>query len=111
MNCTSCNVELIPVFEHHDIDVKQYDNALWITFDGGYGEFIDICTMEDAEHHRAILCHECAHQLCDLVPWIHKLIDPHRSHSHKTSYIEQHPEHYGWDYDYRASRQAKNPPV
>jgi hypothetical protein len=42
--------------------------------------------------------------LCDLFPAFEKKINPHGSHSHKTSYVEAHPDHYGWDYDSRAER-------
>lgn len=48
--------------------------------------------------YEAVICHECAHQLCADVPWIERLIHAHNSHSHKTSYHEAHPEHWGWDY-------------
>jgi hypothetical protein len=49
--------------------------------------------------HEAVLCHECAHKLCDENPWLTKLLTPHNSHSHKTAYHDAHPDHYGWDYD------------
>ncbi len=31
--------------------------------------------------HEAVICHECAHKLCDTVPWIKKLLDPDNSHA------------------------------
>lgn len=73
----------------------QFDNALDIRFLGGYGMFVDPIDTK----YEAVICHDCAHELCDKIPWIHKLIDPHRSHAHRTSYHEEHPDHYGWDYD------------
>lgn len=57
-------------------------------------------------HHKVIICHECAHDLCATIPWFNRLIEPHNSHSHNVSYIEAHPEHWGWDYDSRAERSS-----
>lgn len=112
----------------------EADNALWISMEGGYGQFIDpmvemfeiqsdvlgvprgeifLHDPTDAQRvemlRRAwklmeiVLCHECAHDLCDKFPAFKNRIDPHHSHSHKTSYVESHPDHYGWDYDHRES--------
>lgn len=53
----------------------------------------------------AVICHECAHDLCDKVQWIAELIHPATSHSHKQEYHEAHPDHYGWDYDRRKNEQ------
>ena len=98
-HCASCREELIPD-GNMDTDY-QFDNALWITFDGGYGMFIDpMCDKPP----RMVLCHECAHKLCDNNPAIHALLKPHSSHSHKTAYVEAHPDHYGWDYSARLER-------
>lgn len=49
--------------------------------------------------YEAVICHECAHELCATVPWVERLIRPHGSHAHKTAWKEAHPEHWGWDYD------------
>jgi hypothetical protein len=49
--------------------------------------------------YEAVICHECAHWLCEMMPWISKLLNPHGSHAHRTSWKDAHPEHYGWDYD------------
>lgn len=132
--CFACKK---PLESDYDTDY-QFDNALWIRLDGGYGMFVD--DLEDetqisidvlglapgeaipwpigappwtpeqtAEYHRRaaqaanrVICHECAHDLCDAVPWFKKWIDPHSSHSHRTSYVETHPGHFGWDYSHRA---------
>lgn len=60
--------------------------------------------------HEAVICHECAHDLCDLVPWIYTLIQPVRSHAHRQ------PEpfntlfrtgHHGWDLDHHRVEQQK----
>lgn len=52
--------------------------------------------------HEAVICHDCAHVACDALPWLKRLIDPWASHSHRTSYVEENPTHYGWDYSRRA---------
>lgn len=46
-----------------------------------------------------VLCHECAHALCDTFPAFDRLIGPYNSHSHTSQYHDKHPDHYGWDYD------------
>lgn len=33
--------------------------------------------------YEAVICHECAHDLCEKVPWIKTLLDPDNSHSHR----------------------------
>jgi hypothetical protein len=53
----------------------------------------------DQPDYEAVICHECAHHLCDTVPWLGKLINPHNSHAHRINWKATHPEHYGWDYD------------
>lgn len=129
--CYGCGAELTA---DHDTNY-QFDNALWIKFDGGYGMFIDdmVDTLDIASEvlgdpdavplpiggpgwteeqtaeyrrladnvSRVVICHECAHQLCDTVPWVEKLLNSHSSHAHKTSYIEANPDHSGWDLDRR----------
>lgn len=95
-HCANCETVLRPEF---DKDTKyQFDNALWIKFSGGYGMFIDPMTDDDPE---AVICHECAHKLCEQNPWIMKLLDPHNSHAHR---VQDIPEllmrgHTGWDLD------------
>jgi len=151
--CYACNAELEP--DGPDTDY-QYDNALWITLDGGYGMFVesesfmlvgdfwrslpeprrraamldwyeslsfeydpDSIDIESTpmplpeslqqewsewfEAHRkdkVVICHDCAHEMCEKLPWMKRLINPHKSHSHKTAWKEAHPEHFGWDYDH-----------
>ena len=95
-NCYACDKLLSPVFEGHGYD-NQCDNALEVEFFGGYGMFVD--PIDDP--YSAVICHECAHDLCDKIPWIKKLIDPHSSHSHKLDFIKENPNHYGWDYDHK----------
>lgn len=86
--CTSCGVELTRVFD--DVS-QQYDNALEVIFSGGYSMFFD-----DGDR-RVFLCHDCAHELCDMLPWLAQLIQPQHSHAHLSEYWEAHPEHDGWD--------------
>lgn len=160
--CYACGEKLR--YQHrNDSGDYQFDNNLWLTFDGGYGMFIEsdsfmmmhdfwdtlgedrqralheevtleackrigikydpdtqihdvgipMMPMPDSvreefhayveknRKHRVNICHECAHDLCSKVPWIEKLLDSHSSHSHRTSYVDANPDHYGWDYDYR----------
>ena len=39
--------------------------------------------------YEAVICHECAHELCAKVPWLYQLINPPHSHSHKSKYYEE----------------------
>jgi hypothetical protein len=95
VHCAACGARLEP--EHRDTDY-QFEGALWVVFEGGYGMFVDPC---DEPAPRAVICHGCAHELCALVPWAGELLQPHTSHSHRTDYIEKNPHHWGWDYDRR----------
>jgi len=100
--CARCGIAFKPVFEH--FTEGQYDNVLWIQFDGGYGEFVDIVSEEDMNRYRIAICHDCAHQFCDDNPWIENVIMPHNSHSHTKEYYKANPNHYGWDYNARKTR-------
>lgn len=108
--CYACNAEMpTKLFS------VSFDNALWIKFSGGYGQFVEVDHFrdwpseydhdrqnEDGSWHRGEgirICHDCAHQLCEVVPWIGKLINPYSSHSHTLKYQQNHPDHFGWDYD------------
>lgn len=110
VRCHSCEKKLLPVFqkqEPSDKDHYQYDNALVLSFEGGYGMFIDpfpgdypvdyekgFISPSNGEI-RIIICHDCSHKLCEDNPWIDKLIKPFTSHSH--SYEEDWTDHKGWD--------------
>lgn len=63
----------------------QYDNVLEVTFHGGYGMFID--PFGEPDPH-ALLCHACAHRLCDTFPWAARLLRPDTSHSHQDRYLD-----------------------
>lgn len=104
--CSSCQQELQPEFESVDADY-QFRNALWIGFHGGYGMFIESPDYAESVVHSsmkktgasasAVLCHDCAHRLCDQNPWIAQLIKPEISHSHTQEFWDDNPDHEGWD--------------
>lgn len=76
--CASCDSELTPVFIHADPGVYdgQYKNALELRISGGYGMFID-------DSYHIFLCHGCAHVVCDVLPWLNRLLQPQTSHMHE----------------------------
>lgn len=92
------NPDTVWTSDSDDDETEQYDNALVIQFGGGYGMFND--DYKHAPHYGAkvIICHDCAHDLCNKIPWLGELLDPYSSHAHITEYQEDHPEHIGWDY-------------
>ena len=53
----------------------------------------------DQPDYEAVLCHDCAHDMCAREPWLALLLNPHGSHAHKTEWRDANPEHWGWDYD------------
>jgi hypothetical protein len=71
----------LPEDHRHPPKYLQYDNALHVRFDGGYGEFVD--NYEGGDRYYSIICHECAHDLCERVPWIKDVLRPERSHTHR----------------------------
>lgn len=91
-SCVSCGHQLRRVFEG-DFTSKQYDNALEVTLAGGYDMFFD--NFDSC--HRVFLCHDCAHRLCDALPWLANLIQPEHSHAHTAEFWAAHPDHDGWD--------------
>lgn len=74
--CRVCQTELQPVFSP-DTEY-QFDNALWVNFTGGYDMFVE--SLPGLAPPPVVLCHSCAHDLCDQVPWIAELLDPEHSH-------------------------------
>lgn len=88
-HCVSCGIEL-PL---NTVGTRNYDNALIIGFYGGYGMFIDPPLGEIEVY----LCHDCAHQACEALPWMHKVLDPKSSHAHPAAWWAEHPDHEGWD--------------
>lgn len=97
---TPKNSNTVWTSDHHDDESNQYDNALImkIQFTGGYGMFVDDWDTESHDKLKLIICHDCAHMLCELFPGIGKIIDPFSSHAHTSQFIANHPEHLGWDY-------------
>ena len=96
--CTVCEKPLEPLFDENT--AYQFDNALWVGFFGGYSMFVDEIGEGDdrlpgAPYAAAVLCHECAHDLCDQHPWISALVKPQTSHAH--SYRKDWTGHTGWD--------------
>jgi hypothetical protein len=85
-DCVNCGGALKPVFD--DYPNEQYDNALEVTISGGYRMFFDNIDGE----RRVLLCHDCAHEACEALPWPAQLIQPHDSHAHTAQYRIAHPE-------------------
>src|SRR3990167_648088 len=82
-HCSACDKKFKPYCEvDFDPATEQLDNALEIEFSGGYSMFVDLVFDQPEGVCRVMICHECAHELCDKIPWINKLLDPHNSHAH-----------------------------
>jgi hypothetical protein len=92
--CINCGTELKPVWKDDDPDTTQLENALPITFGGGYGMFHD---DNDQGIPTVFVCHDCAHEMCRQYPWMERLLDPARSHAHTSEFWAAHPDHEGWD--------------
>ncbi len=88
--CDNCEAPLIRHVKWSGDD--QYDNALVIAVDGGYGMFVESKGFGGPEGV-IIFCHECAHKLCDLFPGFKEYIDPELSHTHTGQYKEANPNH------------------
>jgi hypothetical protein len=95
MNCRQCGVELVPV---RGCSAPQFENAMSITFGGGYGMFLDDIVF-DPKELTVFICHSCCHSLCDVITWVNELVAPSDSHSHGDEFRAANPDHYGWDYD------------
>jgi hypothetical protein len=109
LRCRACGV--LPVthgrLRYHSNRLEhEYDNALFLRFTGGYGQFID--PSENRGRIDTVLCHDCAHALCESQPWLTVLLDPANSHSHTETYTLSHPDHYGWDYDRRKAQESSS---
>lgn len=78
-----------------DDDGKLVDDPEWLpTFNAER-------MLPGQPDYEAVICHDCAHELCATIPWVERLLHAHNSHAHRTAWKEAHPEHYGWDYDNR----------
>lgn len=93
--CKSCLNEVSTITGQE----TTYDNALIIEFHGGYGMFFDDIDDPDHIEHTVILCHDCAHDLCDKIPFIKNMLNPRTSHSHTLEFIKANPDHKGYDID------------
>jgi hypothetical protein len=78
--CIACGRVLEPVFP--ESCYPQFENALHLEFDGGYGEFVD-GPFHEPGPLAVILCHACAHDLAARNPWIERILDPEHSHTHR----------------------------
>ena len=99
-NCSACGATLKPVFAEVDPAGYQYDNAMWIGLFGGYGMFIDSVEsgpsiIPGPPDITLVICHECAHSLCETHPWLANAISPLASHAH--SHDADWSGHEGWD--------------
>lgn len=104
MKCQNCDKTLQKI-DDFETDY-QFENALWINFSGGYGMFVESNPYNNNENppqhfketdYESVICHDCAHGLCDTVPWISKILKPLLSHSHTQEFWDNNPEHDGWD--------------
>lgn len=107
--CIQCDNKLTPIVDYRE-ETYQFDNALWIGFFGGYGMFVESpeYVHDDANTipkelpvatHEAVLCHDCAHELTETIPWIKDLLNPYISHTHTEAYIAKNPDHEGIDHE------------
>lgn len=87
MKCSSCAIELTPVFagDHEAATTGQFDNVLVLHVAGGYGMFVDNLYEEEPFF---VLCHDCSHMFCNIFDPERQLIDPYTSHSHKADSVE-----------------------
>jgi hypothetical protein len=94
IHCSACGCRLASV-GRQDTEY-QFDNAIWISFSGGYGMFVDPLGKEDP---KGVLCHDCAHRLCEQNPWVNALLRPFVSHSHPSAQTAAliAAGHQGWD--------------
>lgn len=62
-------------------------------------EYEEVRVLPGRPDHEAVICHECAHDLCVQVPWIKQLIQPEKSHSHRSAEVPRlrAEGHVGWD--------------
>lgn len=110
MQCTACGKSIPPEFPPQEGESEspyQGDNNLWLGFFGGYGMFVEAqgyvsdnnaqVLKDTRATYEANLCHDCAHALCEAHPWLAKLLQPERAHSHTEDFWKDNPLHEGWD--------------
>jgi hypothetical protein len=94
-HCDRCHLELPIQPGITEPGSVQYDNALVVRLEGGYGMFVDSLPWGDTVDNRglnprydALLCHECAHALALFLGK-----DPSNWHTHRSD-SGQHPDHH-----------------
>lgn len=91
-----CNANPESPMEYHELSCPRrnpIDNPLW---EPTYNQERMLPGQPDYE---CVICHECAHAACRALPWLDRLLEPHRSHAHKGWYHDANPNHRGWDYE------------
>ena len=81
--------------------VQPIDNNNWEP------EYREERLLPGQPDYEAVICHDCAHKLCDDQPWIAKLLVPYTSHAHRQWYHDLHPDHRGWDYEPRIQEEMR----
>lgn len=71
LSCDNCGENIPLVFADPNGQTQQGDDALQITFDGGYGMYVDPLVQPDLH---MLWCKKCADALCAAFPSIHELI-------------------------------------
>lgn len=61
----ACRARLAPVSGYPNTGNYRWVDALVITLDGGYGQFIDCGNPNDTV--TVVLCHTCGHKVTDLL--------------------------------------------
>lgn len=82
------------------------DDYNWIPIDSEMNgsqklEWAMLCVRSN----QIIVCHECAHRLCEQFPAFNNKIKPYDSHTHTQQYVDNHPNHYGYDYDFHWNKE------
>jgi hypothetical protein len=93
--CDRCHLELVTIPGLTEAGSLQYDNALVVRLEGGYGMFLDPLDTGNVADRRelnraydSLLCHECGHALALFLGK-----DPSNWHTHRPD-IGQHPDHH-----------------
>ena len=93
--CDRCHsaLNVIPGLNPNGV---QFDNAVVVSLNGGYAMFVDNFAFDTGEYIREnglnseterLLCHDCAHKLCEFLG-----INPSTWHTHRPDLNE--PDHY-----------------
>lgn len=94
--CARCGTDKFQAVIEGEEPSKTFhlNNVLLVSFGGGYGMFTDPTSKwEIAELKDIVICHDCAHKLCENEPWIGKILEPEMSHTHTQEYLDSHPDH------------------